>query len=62
MYNYDVTILSLFKIIACMSACMCICAPHACLVAEEGIRSPGNGLPCEYWESNLGPLEGQPAF
>jgi hypothetical protein len=47
-------------------AYMCICVPHACLVPEEELDSPRNGVindeewPCGSWELNMGPLEDQP--
>ena len=42
-------------------------APHVWFVPEDSIGYLGTGvtdgceLPCSFWESNLGPLEDQPA-
>lgn len=48
-----------------------VCAPQACLEptkVKRGYQSPGTGivdsceLPCQYWESNPGPLQEQPVL
>lgn len=52
-----------------MLTCMYVCVPCGELVpteATKGFEPTGRGdpgisePPCVYWESNLGPLEGQP--
>lgn len=62
--------LLLFYVMKCSFACIHVhylCAWHL-QKAEEDIGSSGNGvrgsceLPCECWESNLGPLEEQPVL
>lgn len=73
---YNSTLLSLFLkfCIRCFRLCecsvfMCESVPHAFLTLEEfrqGIRSPWTGVtdgyepPCDFYELNLAPPEGQP--
>jgi len=47
---------------------MYVCVPHACLIPEEVMVSPGTGVtdryepPCGCWKLSLGPLEDKPVF
>jgi hypothetical protein len=47
---------------------MCECGPSVLTRPEKGVRFSGLGvtggfkLLCEYWESNLGPLQEQPVL
>lgn len=51
-----------FQVYSCF-ACICVYKLHAYLVPVEVRKVPGAGvpgvckLPCEYWDSNPGPLE-----